>query len=98
MQTISYNMNKKILLIVISLLTLVGVIVLIVLNNDVRYEKLVVDSAKWNSIKTSRVFNQNLEIGNIKFNDINILVDSNNNKMYYSYVNNSNKFNPLVDI
>ena len=90
-------MNKKILLKIVIVFTCLIIILIIALNPSHKYNNLSISESKWNSIKSSRVENKNLVLEDIKFNDYKLIIDENNNTIYYSLVNDSqNKYNPTI--
>ena len=89
-------MNKKWLLGIILVLTCLAITIILVLNSNTRYNKLVVNEKKWNSIISNRTESTSIKIDNIKFNDYNLIIDENNSVIYYSVVNSSKKFNPSI--
>ena len=67
------------------------------LNPSHKYSKLSVSESKWKSIKETRIENKNLVLEYIKFNDYKLIIDEENNTLYYSLVNNGqNNFNPVL--
>ena len=90
-------MSKKKLLIPVIVFTAIIIVLIIVLNPSHKYNKLSISVSKWNSIKDSRIENENLVLEDIKFNDYKLIIDEKNNTIYYSAVNDSqNKYNPIV--
>ena len=90
-------MNKKWLLITILGFTGIIVTVLLVFNNNKVYDKLVVDTNEWNNIINTRTNNSLLSLDNIKFNDYSLVIDKKNSILYYSVVDSSKKYNPVVN-
>ena len=90
-------MSKKKILISVIIFTILIIILIIMLNPIHKYNTLVVNESKWNSIIESRIENQNLVLEDIKFNDYRLIIDEKNNNLYYSLVNDSSsKYNPNV--
>ena len=89
-------MNKKWILVSLLVLTSLAIIIMIVLKSNTRYDKLIIDSNKWNSIISNRTESTSIKLESIKFNDYNLLIDENNSIIYYSIVNGSNKYNPSI--
>ena len=90
-------MSRKKLLITVLIFTLLIIALIIVLNPSHEYNKLSISESKWNSIKKSRTESNSMVLTEIKFNDYKLIVDENNNALYYSLINNSqNKYNPNV--
>ena len=90
-------MNKNILLKIVIVFTCLIIIFIIALNPSHKYNNLSISESKWNGIKNSRVENKNLVLEDIKFNDYKLIIDENNNIIYYSLVNDSpNKYNPTI--
>lgn len=90
-------MNKKWLLGIILSLTLLTLLFVTLFTPNTRYNKLIISEEKWNKIINSRDENNNLILKNIKFNDYNLLIDEENSVVYYSVVNSSKKYNPLIE-
>lgn len=90
-------MDRKKILIPIIIFTAIVISLIVVLNLGTRYNKLAISESKWNSIKDTRSENENLVLEDIEFNDYKLIIDENNNTIYYSAVNDSkNKYNPNV--
>lgn len=89
-------MDRKKLFGIIVGITLIVVIVIVILELDVRYNKLVVNNSKWNSITSSRGQSSLLYFKNIEFNDYNLLIDNDNSVIYYSIVDSMFKYNPSI--
>ena len=87
-------MNKKLLLWIIIPITLIIISVIIISNIKISYNKLVIDDNKWNSIINNKIYNNNIFIKEIKFNDYKLMIDNDNN-IYYSIVNKN--YNPMID-
>lgn len=90
-------MNKKWLLVPILVLTIIAIIIILVLNSNTKYNKLIISEEKWNDIISNRNMSTSISLENIKFNDYNLLIDEDNSIIYYSIVKLSNKFNPSID-
>ena len=90
-------MSRKKILISVIIFTSLITILIILLSPSHRYSKLSINESKWNSLKESRTESKNLVLTDIKFNDYKLIIDENNNNLYYSLVNDSsNKYNPKV--
>ena len=90
-------MKRKKILIPIIIFTAIIIFLIIFLNPSHRYNKISGAENKWNSIKDARTENDNLVLEDIEFNDYNLIIDKNNNTLYYSLVNDSkNKYNPKI--
>lgn len=89
-------MDRKKLLGIILVLTSMSVIIILLLKLNIRYNKLVINNDKWNSIISSRSVSTSIKLENIEFNDYNLLVDNENSIIYYSVVNSSKKYNPSI--
>ena len=90
-------MNKSKILIPIIVFFIVLTILIIVLNPIHKYNRLFVSESKWNSIQESRIENRDLVLDDIKFNDYKLIIDEQNNTIYYSVINDSkNQYNPNV--
>ncbi len=85
--------------IIIPVIVFTAIIIFLIffLNPSHRYNSISITENKWNSIKDARTENDNLVLEDIEFNDYNLIIDKNNNTLYYSLVNDSkNKYNPKV--
>ena len=90
-------MNKKWLLLIILVLTIIAIYTIYVLNFSIKYNKLVISENKWNSIIDNKKEDTSLKIESITFNDYNLVIDEENQIIYYSIVDEKNKYNPSVD-
>lgn len=67
------------------------------LTKTQKYNSLSIDEKKWDSIISKREESLDVEIDNIRFNEYDLIIDNNNNKIYYSIVNeNDSSYNPSV--
>lgn len=67
------------------------------LTKTQKYNSLSIDEKKWDSIISKREESLNIEIDNIRFNEYDLIIDNNNNKIYYSIINeNDSSYNPSV--
>ncbi len=89
--------NKKWLLCIIIAIVLIAIGILLILNRSIRFNKLVVNETKWNEITSNKKENNELTLNNLKFNDYNLIVDNENNIIYYSVVDENKKYNPFID-
>lgn len=89
-------MNKKWLLGIILLLTFLAITIVIVHKSSIKYNKLIVNESKWNSIISSRKKSTSINFESIEFNDYDLQIDNENNTIYYSIVNLNNKNNPSI--
>ena len=89
-------MNKKILLGIILGITCLTIILIVVFKIKIKYNKLIISEDKWNSIINNRDLSTNISLENIKFNDYELIIDNDNNVIYYSIVDSSNKYNPSI--
>lgn len=89
-------MNKKILLGIILGITSLIIILIIVFKIKIRYNKLIISEDKWNNIISNREMSTSISLEKIEFNDYELIIDNENNVIYYSIVNSSNKYNPSV--
>ena len=89
-------MNKKLLLGIILVLTCFAVSIIILINASVRYNKLVINTDKWNSIIDNKNYSTNISLDKIEFNDYDLIIDNENGFIYYSMVDSSNKYNPSI--
>ena len=92
------TMNRKKILIAVSIFTVMVIILIVVLNPSHRFNNLSVSESKWDSIQKSRTENNNLRLEDIRFNDYKLIIDEKSNTLYYSLINDStNKYNPKVE-
>ena len=90
-------MDRRKILIPVIVFTAIIIILIIALNFSHKYNKLIINESKWNSIKASRIQNKNLVLEDIKFNDYKLIIDEKNDTLYYSLINDSsNKYNPDI--
>ena len=90
-------MSRKKVLISVIAFTIIVIVLIVVFNIKQKYNKFIINQSNWDSIKESRIENNNLVLEEIRFNDYKLIIDNKNNSLYYSVVNNSqNKFNPNV--
>lgn len=78
------------------MLTIISIVIILVLNNKIKYNKLIVSNNKWNDIINSRNTSAYINLESIEFNDYNLLIDNENNIIYYSVVDVKSKYNPSV--
>lgn len=89
--------NRMKIIIPVVIFTAIIIILIIILNLSHEYNKLIVSESKWNSIIESRTENKELVLEDIKFNDYKLIIDEQNNTLFYSLVNDSqNKYNPNI--
>lgn len=92
------NMSRKKLLILIIFITIIIGIVAILMNFSIKFEKLQIDQTHWEAIISKRNENDNARIEKIEFNGYSLIIDEEEDKIYYSLINeSSNKYNPDVD-
>ena len=90
-------MNRKKLFNVIIIFTIIIIIGLLITTKTQSYNNLNISKKKWDSILEKREENLDLEIENIRFNEYDLIVDNNSNKIYYSIINNNDSsYNPNV--
>ena len=89
-------MRKKFILGIILTLVISTLIIILIFKTNTRYNEFIIDEDKWNEIIKSKVKSDNLKLSKIKFNDYNLLIDNKNNIIYYSVVNTSQKYNPII--
>ena len=89
-------MNKKLILSLILIPLCLAIIAIILFKINNRYNNYVVTNSKWNSIVASRTLSSNISPKDIRFNDYPLLVDEENNIIYYSLVSSKKQYNPLV--
>ena len=90
-------MNRKYVLIIIAIMTLLLVGFVIIVNRDIKLSRISVSEDRFNDIKKVRKESKSLVLDSISFNDYNLFLDNKSNTYYYSIVNNiSNKYNPDI--
>ena len=89
-------MNKKWLFGIILVLTIVAIIIILILKSNVSYNKLIISKNKWISIISNRENSTNISFEDIEFNDYNLLIDNENDVIYYSVVDLNKKYNPSI--
>ncbi len=90
-------MSRRKILIPVIIFTILIIILIIALNPSHKYNSLSINVSKWDNIKESRIENKNLKLEDIRFNDYKLIIDEQNDTIYYSIVNESkNKYNPNV--
>ena len=95
MPMISFN-DKKTVLGILLVLTILTIIFLIFINHKKRYNSLIIEKEKWESIQKERKESTNLELEKIEFNDYSLFIDKKNSTIYYSIVNSTYKYNPSI--
>ena len=93
---ISYSMKKYKILIIILILTIFLFGIVFLFNDRTRYNNLVKSNEEWNEIISKRLESDNVSIESMSFNDYPLIVDNEHNKIYYSFVESANKYNPFV--
>ena len=89
-------MNRKILLILIITLSVLGIIFASMIRPKIKFDKLIINEKEWDSIVESRK-RGDIYLKSIKFNDYNLIIDEKNNRIYYSVINNSaSRFSPFI--
>ena len=89
-------MNRKLLFIIIVIFSILGITAIFTINPQIHFDKLNISEDEWNTIVSSRSEGE-LFLKSIEFNDYNLIIDNDSNKIYYSVIkNSSNKFSPLV--
>ena len=78
--------NRMKIIIPVVIFTAIIIILIIMLNPSHEYNKLIVSESKWNSIIESRTENKELVLEDIKFNDYKLIIDEQNNTLFYSLV------------
>lgn len=77
--------------IIISIILISITILLILLFNNKKYNKYIIDSNKWNNIINNKTLSNDIYINNIKFNDYPLIIDNENSIIYYyNKLNNPN--------
>lgn len=90
-------MDRKKILILITIFTVLVIAILIAFNFKVRYKQKFISEDKLNSITEARSVSSSLALEYIEFNDYRLIIDENSSTLYYSLVNDSkNKYNPTV--
>ncbi len=77
------------------MIIIIGIV--FILTNGTRYNKLVIDDISWNTIVNNRNNSNNIKIDNIIFNDYEMIIDNENNTIYYSIMDIKNKYNPKIE-
>ena len=96
MLMILFNMNRKIVLVLIICFTVLGLVMTLKFNQATRFDRLNITQDEWNEIVANRSEDA-ISLSNLKFNDYDLVIDNNNSKLYYSVVQSSpSKFTPLV--
>ena len=90
-------MNRKYTLILILILTLLLSIIIVFLTKGRRLKTYIINEQNLNNIISNRKESNSIKINKITFNDYNLIIDENNNKIYYSIVNSLNKNNPVIN-
>lgn len=94
---ILYNMKRKRVLIPIILFTIIIIVLAAILSFSRKYIDISISEKQWNSIINTRSENNEIKLQEISFNDYHLVIDENNNTLYYSLINESkNKYNPSV--
>jgi len=88
-------MNKKYILGIIIVISFIIIALVLKFSLKTRYDKLVKTETEWNDIISSRN-EDNLSLESIEFNDYNLIIDNENNIIYYSVVETKNKYNPTI--
>lgn len=86
-------MNKKILLGIIIGLTIIASSIIIISKIKPTYNKLVINDIT--TITVDRNYSDNIKIEQLVFNDYGLMI-TNDNTIYYSVVDTSNKYNPYI--
>ncbi len=89
-------MHKNWLFIIILFLTLAAILSISIVEKSTKYTKLVVSKDKWTSLINNKKLSTNISLNSIEFNDYNLLIDNENNIIYYSIVDTNTKYNPSV--
>lgn len=89
-------MKRKYVFLVVILFTLLASIPVIMYIVSPRYKKYQITTEKWNDIIEKRIANNQLIIEELEFNDLKLMIDENNNTIYYSYNGSYNQFNPVM--
>lgn len=90
-------MNRKKVFIIVIIFTIIIIIGLLITTKTQSYNNLNISKKKWDSILEKREENLDLEIENIRFNEYDLIVDNNSNKIYYSIINNNDSsYNPNI--
>ena len=90
-------MNRKYTLGIILILTILTLGIILLLTTKERLEKHVIKDSKWNKIINNKKESNSIKLNEISFNDYNLLIDENNSIIYYSVVNSSKKYNPIIN-
>lgn len=91
-------MKKHLYLIIVLILTILLLGMVYILTEKTRYNELVASENEWNEILKDRTVTEEINIESLYFNDYPLIIDNNNNKIYYAYVDSINKDNPVTKI
>ena len=90
-------MNRKIIILLIIILTILTLVFIFVSKPNYSFENLSIEQDEWNTLISEKTKSDSLSLVKIEFNDYELIIDENNDKLYYSLVNNSlNKFKPSI--
>lgn len=91
-------MNKrKILLLLIILITIAVIAFIIVTNPKYSLESISINQNNWDEIISTRTINDNVSIKKIEFNDYSLIIDEDDSTIYYSIINESDdKYTPYI--
>ena len=90
-------MKKRIIIIVLTVL-IAFLVLFVYLVHEKKYNDFVVDDNNWNQLINNRESTAALRIDKLLFNGYELVIDQESSKIYYSVVNISNKYNPVVKI
>lgn len=65
-------------------------------TSNKRYNTYIISDSKWNKIIGSKKVNDNIGLKNIKFNDYSLLINEKTSTIYYSVIDSSTKYNPII--
>ena len=90
-------MNKKILLIIISIITIVLCSIVVIQNDIKNFNNVIISEVKFNNIIKERKKSSELKIENIKFNGFDLFFDNLTSNWYYSIIEDDKNFdNPII--
>lgn len=89
-------MNKKYLLIIILVISIVF-ISLIILSLKPKYDKYIINKSDWEQIIINKENNSDIYLETISFNDNKLIIDKTNSTIYYSIVESRKKYNPSIN-
>ena len=90
-------MRKKVLLIIICILTVLFISFELIVNYSTRYNKHITkDWDEFVNLTKTRTLDENLKLEYIRFNNQSLVIDEENNFMFY-IVSPDRKYNPIIN-